>query len=300
MHSSTETHSTAASTCLLKQPRAAQRLRATDETEVRRFLAERPLQTFGLLGMISDNGLVSPYNRGDFYAYRGTEGQLEGVALMGYNTVIDARSEEAIAVFADLAKTVVNPFLILAREQQINRFIEYYADALYKCTTIDRYLLYKHGSPALACNPLAGVRQATMKDLEFVARAHARCGIEETGIDGLQLDAEGFVSRCARRIEHGSTWLWIEDGKLILKLEVLTATREIAYFESLWVDPQERGKGYGLRFVNQVSARLLQTSAAVCLLAQENNLTARRLYERAAYEVVDTYRVIFCNRDLNA
>src|SRR5689334_525980 len=141
--------------------------------------------------MVADNGLVSPFNRGDFYAYRGTDGQLEGVALIGYNTVIDARSEEAAVVFAELAKTVANPFLILACEQQIDRFIEYYADALYKCTAIDRYLLYKHHGTLLSCEPLAGVRQATLSDLELVVRAHARCGIEETGVNGLQLDAEG-------------------------------------------------------------------------------------------------------------
>jgi ribosomal protein S18 acetylase RimI-like enzyme len=266
---------------------------------VRSFLAARPLQTFGLLGMVADNGLVSPFNRGDFYAYRGADGQLEGVALMGYNTVIDARSEAAAVVFAELAKTVANPFLILACEQQIDRFIEHYADALYKCTAIDRYLLYKHHGTLVSCDPIAGVRQATMADLELVARAHARCGIEETGVDGLQLDAEGFVSRCARRIENGRTWLWVEDGKLILKLEVLTLTRDVAYFESLWVDPHERGKGYGLRFVNQVSARLLKSSADVCLLVQENNLTARHLYERAGYDATDAFRVIFCNRDLS-
>jgi GNAT superfamily N-acetyltransferase len=291
---------TAASRCLLKQPGLTQRLGVADKPEVRSFLAARPLQTFGLLGMIDDNGMISPYNRGDFYAYRGDDGRLEGVALMGYNTVIDARSEEAIAVFAELARRVVDPFLILAREPQIEGFIEYYADALCKWTAIERYVLYKHGGAAIAGEPLAGVRQATRSDLEAVVRAHARCGIEKTGIDSLQMDPEGFVSRCARRIEHGRTWVWIENGKLILKLEVLTATREVAYFESLWVDPQERGKGYGLRFVNQMSRQLLQASESVCLLAEETNHTAHRLYERAGYEAVDSYRAIFCNRDLQA
>ena len=120
MQTLAETHSVAEIGCHLKTMLTAQRLTTEDEPEVRHFLAQRPLQTFGLLGMIADNGLVSPHNRGDFYAYRGPENELEGVALIGYNTVIDARSEEALQVFADLAKTVVNPFLILAREQQID------------------------------------------------------------------------------------------------------------------------------------------------------------------------------------
>jgi GNAT superfamily N-acetyltransferase len=296
----TDIHSVAASGCLLKPTLTAQRLTTENEPEVRSFLAQRPLQTFGLLGLLEDNGLVSPHNRGDFYAYRGPENELEGVALIGYNTVIDARSEEAIQVFADLAKAVVNPFLILAQEQQIDRFIEYYSDALCNCTAIDRYWLFNHCGTPDNCNPLADVRLATIDDLEMVARAHADCGIEETGVDGLELDAEGFTARCARRIERGRTWVWINDNKLVLKLDVITATREVAYLESLWVQPEERGKGYGSRFVNQVSERLLKHSASVCLLAEETNTAAHLLFQKAGYEVIDSYRVMFCNKDLKA
>lgn len=300
MHTLAETHSVAASGCLLKSTLAAHRLTAGNEPEVRRFLAQRPLQTFGLLGLIEDNGLVSPHNRGDFYAYRGPENEIEGVALIGYNTVIDARSEEALQVFADLAKAVVNPFLILAQEQQIDRFIEYYSDALCNCTAIDRYWLFNHCGTPDNRNPLAGVRLATINDLTMVARAHADCGLQETGVDGLALDAEGFTARCARRIERGRTWVWIDNNKLILKLDVITATREVSYVESLWVHPEERGKGYGSRFLNQVSERLLKNSASVCLLAQEANTTAHLSYQKAGYEVIDFYRAMFCNKDRRA
>jgi GNAT superfamily N-acetyltransferase len=298
VHTLAESHSVAGNGCLLKTPRTAQRLTAGNEPEVRSFLTQRPLQTFGLLGLLDDNGLVSPHNRGDFYAYRGPENQFEGVALIGHNTIIDARSEEALQVFADLAKAVVNPFLILAQEQQIDRFIEYYSDALYNCTAIDRYWLFNHCGPLHNHNPLAGVRQATINDLELIVWAHNQCGIEETGVDGLALDAAGFRARCARRIERGRTWVWVDNHKFILKLDVITATREVAYLESLWVHPEERGKGYGSRFLNQVSERLLENSASVCLLAQETNTMAHLLYEKAGYRVIDCYRAMFCNKNV--
>ncbi len=52
----------------------------TDEhkTEVLAFLAERPLHTVSLVSFIRDNGLISPLNRGTFYACRNEEGGLEG------------------------------------------------------------------------------------------------------------------------------------------------------------------------------------------------------------------------------
>jgi GNAT superfamily N-acetyltransferase len=296
VHSLAEPHSGDQRRCLLKKPLTAQRLSEQDEPEVRQFLIEYPLQTFGLLGLINDNGLVSPHNRGDFYAYRGDNNELEGVALIGYNTVIDARSEEAIQVFADLAKAVVDPFLILAQESQIDRFMEYYADALYRCTAIDRYYLFRHGGVSNNHNPLPDVRLATINDLEQVAWAHNQCGLEETEVDGLALDAEGFTARCARRIERGRTWIWSVDNQIVLKMDVITSTPEIAYLESLWVHPDERGKGYGPRFLNQVGEHLLKQSAYVCLLAQENNSVANRVYVRAGYEVVDSYRAMFCNK----
>src|SRR5512132_2312545 len=46
--------------------------------EVLAFLAERPIHTVMMAGLIRDNGLVSPLNRGAFYACRNKTGRLEG------------------------------------------------------------------------------------------------------------------------------------------------------------------------------------------------------------------------------
>ncbi|HXG67243.1 MAG TPA: hypothetical protein VNO70_19225, partial [Blastocatellia bacterium] len=77
-------------------------LAADCEAEIIAFLAECPADTFGLAGFIRNNGLVSPHNRGEFYACRDEEGELEGVALIGHSTLFAARSEAAIATFARL------------------------------------------------------------------------------------------------------------------------------------------------------------------------------------------------------
>jgi predicted GNAT family acetyltransferase len=168
---------------------------------------------------------------------------------------------------------------------------------MYKCTAIDRYWLFNHYGTPDNRNPLPVVRLATINDLGLIAWAHNQCSIEEAGVDGLALDAEGFIARCARRIERGRTWVWIDKNKVVLTLDVITATREVAYIESLWVHPEERCKGYGSRFVNQVSERLLKDSASVCLLAQETNTTAHLLYQKAGYKIIDCYRAMFCNRN---
>ena len=65
-----------------------ERLANSDELEVLRFLAQRPIHTVTLMGLIHDNGIVSPFNRGTFYGCRDLMGQLEGVALVGDATLM--------------------------------------------------------------------------------------------------------------------------------------------------------------------------------------------------------------------
>src|SRR5215208_6363229 len=68
-------------------------LKDEDKNEVLAFLEERPVHTVAMAGFIRDNGLVSPLNRGTFYGCRNSEGRLEGVALIGHATLIDARTD---------------------------------------------------------------------------------------------------------------------------------------------------------------------------------------------------------------
>ncbi len=74
---------------------AVSKLSAREEEEVLAFLLEHVEHTFGMIGFIRSNGIVSPHNRGTFYACRNAEGELEGVALIGHATMLEARSDAA-------------------------------------------------------------------------------------------------------------------------------------------------------------------------------------------------------------
>src|SRR5215212_6779348 len=91
----------------------SQPLVAKDEAEALEFLAARPLHTVFLTGFIRDNGMVSPMNRGTFYGARNEQGQLEGVALIGNATLIESRTEAALAAFARLAQQFPHITVIL-------------------------------------------------------------------------------------------------------------------------------------------------------------------------------------------
>src|SRR5262245_58753655 len=71
-------------------------LTENDASEALEFLAARPVQTVVMSSFINDNGMVSSLNRGTFYGFRGRAGKLEGVALIGHTTLVEARSEAAL------------------------------------------------------------------------------------------------------------------------------------------------------------------------------------------------------------
>ena len=110
-----------------KRTAKASPLAIEDETEVLAFLAERAIHTVNLRGLISDNGINSPSNRGTFYGYRSERGHLEGVALIGHATLIEARTDAALEAFAQAAKTHGNLHMVLGEEETIKDVWGHYA-----------------------------------------------------------------------------------------------------------------------------------------------------------------------------
>src|SRR5947208_1174838 len=81
--------------------------------EVLDFLAKRPSHTVMLAGLIRDNGLVNPLNRGTFYGCRNLSGKLEGVALIGHATLFEARTDRAIHALGELARNCSSAHMIM-------------------------------------------------------------------------------------------------------------------------------------------------------------------------------------------
>jgi predicted GNAT family acetyltransferase len=269
------------------------RLENQHEAEVLSFLEERPTHTFGMVGFIRANGLVSPHNRGTFYGCRNERGELEGVALIGHYILFETRTDSAIRVFACLAQECTVAHMVLGEQDKVETFWCYYADGGQSPRLFGRELLLEQSWPVEVREPVPGLRLATLTDLDLVVPAHAQSAFEESGVNLLQIDPEGFRQRCARRIEQGQTWVWIENGKLLFKAEVLTETTLVTYLEGVWVDPLERGKGYGVRCITQLGQDFLTRSSRVCLLVNEKSEGARAFYKRAGYKFIGYYDTVF-------
>ena len=279
------------------EPLKVEELRAEQEGEVMSFLGERPSYTFGMAGFIRTNGLVSTHNRGSFYACRDKGGQLQGVALIGHYILFETRSDAAIEAFARLAQECRTAHMLLGEQDNVEAFMQCYTERGQDPRLFCREVLLELSWPVEVGRVVTGLRLANLDDLDLVVPAHAQLAFDESGVDPLATNPQGFRQRCARRIEQGQTWVWVEEGKLMFKADVITDTPEVVYLEGVWVDPAERGQGHGFDCMSKLSRELLARTRSVCLLVNENFKAAQRFYKKAGFKVVSYYDTIFLKAD---
>ena len=268
-------------------------LDATHEREVLQFLAHRPIHTVAMVGFINDNGLFSPLNRGTFYGCRNRDGQLEGVALIGHATLIETITDRATEALAERAQTCTTAHMIMGEKERINNFWDYYADAGQGMRHACRELLFELKWPVEALEEVPDLRLATLADLDFVVPVHAQMAFDESGINPLERDPDGFRQRCARRIEQGRTWVLSDAGEIIFKADIASDTPSVIYLEGVWTSGERRSQGYGLRCMSQLARTLLSHTKSVCVLVNEDNKKAHAFYQRAGYKLRGIYDTIF-------
>lgn len=263
------------------------------KAEVLSFLAARPIHTVFMASLIRDNGLVSPLNRGSFYARRDGDNNLEGVALIGHATLIEARNEEALAAFARLAQNCSLAHLIRGEQEKVEYFWNHYAGAGRSPRMVCRELLLEQRVPRVLRHYVKGLRRAAPADIGRVMEVNAAMAHEESGVNPLECDPQGFRLRTARRIERGRVWVWTKKDRLIFKADVVAETPQATYLEGVYVSPEERGKGYGLRCMTQLGRTLLSTSSSVCLTVNEQVRNALAFYSKAGYQPRSHYDTIY-------
>lgn len=270
--------------------------READRAEVFDFLARRPLHTAYMSGLIRDNGLLSLANRGTFYTCRNAQGRLEGVALIGHATMFETRTDAALARFARLAREYRQTHMLIGEQESVRRFWQYYAEGGQSVRMACREMLFEQRWPLEAHEAVHGLRPATLEDFEPVVELHARLAYEESGVNPLEVDAEGFRERCAQRVARGRVWVWREGGRLIFKADVVAETPEVNYLEGVYVRHEERGRGYGLRCLSQLTRNLLRRTKSVTLFANEQNAPSLALYARAGFRRRGAYDTIFLQK----
>ena len=271
-------------------------LTEAETNEVIGFLSERPIHTVIMMGLIRDNGLVSEHNRGTFYGCRNSEGRLEGVALIGHATLIETRTRGAINELALVAQIHNRLHMFMAEQEKAEIFWNRYADDGQPMRVACRELLFELAEALESRGNVEGLRLATLDDLRLVAPVHAAMAEEESGVNPLETDREGFLARCRRRISQKRVWVVVKDDKLVFKADVQAETPELIYLEGIYVCPSERGTGLGRRCLTKLCTDLLTHTRSICVLVNEENEKAQAFYRMCGFRCVSRYDTIFLKK----
>jgi predicted GNAT family acetyltransferase len=276
------------------EPLRTFKLADAQREEALAFLAERAVHTVYMSSLLRDNGVESRLNRGTFYACRDADENLVGVALVGHATLVEARSEATVEAFARLARGCACAYLIRGEQETVETFWKYYAREGEKPRLVCREMLCELRTPAsAACEPVRGLRRATLAELEQVMRVNASMATDECGTNPMQRDPVGFRVRTARRVEQGRVWVWADEAGIVFKADVLAETPEVVYLEGVHVRAEERGKGVGLRCMSQLGRELLRGADAVCLVVSEKSAAAQAFYRKSGYRFLGYYDTIY-------
>lgn len=269
-------------------------LENSDRQEVLEFLKIRPVHTVVMTSFIQDNGLENADNRGKFYGYRSTAGKLEGIALIGHTTLVESRSEDSLKAFALVARASEMPIhLMMSDGKTIERFWLHYTGDNRPARMVCTELLFELNFPFFVQKSDWNVRLAEASELEQIAVAHDEVAFIESGNSPLLKDREGFLKRCAKRIEAKRTFVVFENDKLVFKADVVAETSDAAYLEGIYVAPEYRGKSVGSSCLAQLGLQLLERTENVCLLSNAEFKSAHRSFEKAGFKNTDSCQTIF-------
>lgn len=268
---------------------------ADDEVEaVLQFLPKKPAHCAYLADLIQENGLISPLNRGTFYASKNFLGELRGVALIGHATVVEATNYASVKELAETAANCKSTHLVMTEQRWAEDFWRFYGTSE-RAVELERteLLLELRWPTDHSSKTRRQVRLATSKELELLGPVHALLARSESGVDPRELDNDGFLARYQQRIRNGRTWVLTQNDQLIFKAEVLTATRETCYVEGVWVNPAVRGLGYGRDCIAELARMLLCSSRTISLLVNEDDIQAQSFYKSCGFRVRGSYRTAF-------
>lgn len=269
-------------------------LRDEDRTEVLTFLSVRPVHTVAMVSFIHDNGMVSDLNRGDFYGYRNLAGDLEGVALIGHSTLVEARTEDALKALGFAARTSRTPIhLIMSSGDAAKTFWNYLHGFQKEPSLTCKELLFEIGFPYPVQQCEYELRLARTEELTAVAEAQALVAEMECGSNPMIRDRDGFLRRVMRRIEQGRVFVVFDGDKLVFKADIIAETDAVAYLEGVYVGPEFRGQGTGSKCLSKLCLELLNRVENVCLLSNVKFEGAHRSFLNAGMRQTDACTTLF-------
>ncbi len=257
-------------------------LTENDRAAAKHLLQSYPLESVFLRGLIDDHGLCSPKLRGQFFGWFSND-ELAAVALLGHQIMFCGDA----AALPDFARTVceikAKGFVVFGPRAEVELFGQLLAAGGRETQTTRELCWYVCEKAVRPTAPQLQLQQANLEHLDAILEVQGQLHLEATRVDPRVVDPDGFRERVRVRIELGRTWIKLESGQLVFKVELQSVTPTAIYLEGIWTHPEFRGRNIAKECVAELTEQRLQQQQSVCLVVEPEETVARHIYEYAGF-----------------
>ena len=240
-------------------------------------------------------GGADPWRLGaDVWGYF-ADGDLQSLLHYGANTVPVETTPASRASFADRLRTVprrCSSFVGPAAEVlDLWRLLEPAWGPAREVRSNQPLLAMGADSPRPADD---GVRRVDITEIDILLPACIDMFTSEVGVSPVAGGSgPGYRSRIAELIRSGRAFARIDDGRVVFKAEVGTATDSVCQVQGVWVAPELRGRGLAEPGMAAVVALARESIApTVSLYVNDFNTSARKTYAAVGFEQVGTFATV--------
>lgn len=143
----------------------------------------------------------------------------------------------------------------------------------------------------IACDPR--VRRAEVDEVDVVLPAAAAMFTDEIGYPPFVGSPAGYRAVIAGLIRAGHTYVWIEDGTTLFKVDIGSVGAGAAQIQGVWLTPRLRGRGLAGPLMAAVTEAVLRDIAdEATLYVNDFNLPARATYAGLGFVRVGSFMTV--------
>ncbi|HEX4698629.1 MAG TPA: GNAT family N-acetyltransferase [Actinomycetes bacterium] len=266
-------------------------LRPEDLPEVNEILSRDPVADVFVASRVQAVGLDPARLGGEMWGFV-ADGRLEALCHAGANLVPVQAGDEAVRAFADRARRQGRRCASIVGDRAAVAALWAELEPAWgpaREVRDPQPLMAISAAPHVAPDP--GVRPVGMADLDVLLPACVAMFTEEVGISPLGVDGGvAYRGRVAELVRAGRAFARIEDGRVLFKAEVGSASTAACQVQGVWVPPELRGRGLAEPGMAAVVEQAREGVApVVSLYVNDYNEAARRTYRRVGFTDVGAF-----------
>jgi uncharacterized protein len=266
-------------------------LRPEDLPEVTEVLSRDPVADVFVASRVQAVGLDPARLGGEMWGFV-ADGRLEALCHAGANLVPVQAGDEAVRAFADRARRQGRRCASIVGDRAAVAALWGELEPAWgpaREVRDPQPLMAISSAPVVAADP--GVRPVGMEDLDVLLPACVAMFTEEVGISPLGVDGGvAYRGRVAELVRAGRAFARIEDGRVLFKAEVGSASTAACQVQGVWVPPELRGQGLaapGMAAVVELAREAV--APVVSLYVNDYNEAARATYRRVGFTDVGAF-----------